>query len=273
MEKIIVPIDFSKQSIDALNVAADLALKSPGCTLNMVHFYEKPISGITLQIEVDTRKLASIRKDINSKMDDLIKSLPAIKFEKTILADKNVLDILDLGLVKNADLIVMGTHGASGWKEFIIGSNAQNITRNAKCPVMVIKEGYEKFKLNNVLFVSSFLEEDSLEFEKIRNVVKLYNPCYHLLKIIDEKIINPGFNAQVLMEEFAKKYSLDKYTVNTIMSKSIGEGVSEYSKSFNVDCVIIETHGRKGLNRIMQSSVAEELVGHLNKPVMTVKIS
>ncbi len=273
MKKIIVPLDFSEHSIYALDVAAAICRKDTECTIHLVHIYEKPISGISLQFNVDTEALHELKETIHDKFDEVVKNhLQGIdKIERTFAPDIAVKDILELEALHGTDLIVMGTYGAKGWREKIIGSNAQLIVRNALCPVLVVKDKITNFKMENIVFVSDFLEEAEVSYQKIKLLLNLFNPKVHLLKVFEDSIEDTEDEIEE-MGEFIDFHSLKNYTINYRMASSVEEGLEDFCKEVDADVVLIETHGRKGIDRFMQSSIAENLVNNLHRPVVTIKI-
>ncbi len=66
-------------------------------------------------------------------------------------------ELLKSAEAHNADLIVMGSHGASGFQEMFIGSNTEKVVRNSDVPVLVVKREEPEFKADKFVFASDFL--------------------------------------------------------------------------------------------------------------------
>ena len=272
MKKIVVPIDFSELSVYAVQTAADICRMDENCLLQLVHVYEKPISGLTLQLEIDNQELHKVRDEMNEKFDELSKiHLKGINADKVFIADVSMTEMLNMDIMKDVDLIVMGTHGVRGWKELILGSNAQRIVRNALCPVMVIKDYKETFAIENAVFVSDFMEKASTSYMRIKPILDLFHPKVHLLKVFDEEFDEDN-NSVMEMGSFIDKSNLKNYSINYRKASSVESGLNEFCEEVGADAVFIETHGRKSIDRFLQSSIAEKLVNHLSIPVITVRL-
>ena len=74
------------------------------------------------------------------------------------------------------------------------------------------------------------------------------------------------------MRAFARKFYLDNYTVNVINDNSIEEGVLHFSRELEADMIAMETHGRTGLAHLINGSITEHVVNHINRPILSVKI-
>lgn len=138
LEHILVPVDFSEHSLHALTLAEALA-KSAGGTITLLHVVE-PLPG-------------TIDSPLFLKMDQVVTACQK-KLEN--LANKRGIDPQLIGrvLVKtgapwseivatakelNRDLIVIATHGYTGWKHVFMGSTAERVVRHATCPVLVVR--------------------------------------------------------------------------------------------------------------------------------------
>lgn len=135
-KKILFPTDFSTLSDEALAHAATLAKEGQG-ELVIVHVEEPPIAygagemyyGVS---EPDTKTLTKMLNDI--KPED-----PAVRVRRRLIVGNPAEEIVNLAEEENVDLIVMSTHGRTGFKRFLMGSVAEAVVRNAKCPVLTLK--------------------------------------------------------------------------------------------------------------------------------------
>ncbi len=144
-EKILIAVDDSKYSYHAAEYGFALAKKLKS-SVALVHINEFPIAihitgdpilgdtGMIMPEVMDIQKQKSeelIEKLINELAGDLA-------VEQHILIGDVTKEIIELAKNYNASLIVMGTHGRTGFDHFISGSVAENVTRHAKCPVLIV---------------------------------------------------------------------------------------------------------------------------------------
>lgn len=273
MKSILVPTDFSDCANDALRVAADLARK---CDADIVlaHVYEKPLQGISVGVSIDKDALRHLRSEIFQKMEKLCSQdfLKGITVEQHFIPDKQLWQILKSSGLKDVDLIVMGSHGASGFKELMIGSNAQKIVQMAEVPVLVIKSYFNADRVRNVVFASDFYRESEPGFEPILQIAELLNAHVHLLKIITPTNFEPFANSEKLMSDFAETHNIQDFTINVYNESGVERGIKEFSATVGADIIAIETHGRKGLKHALLGSLAEQVVNHSELPILSTHV-
>jgi nucleotide-binding universal stress UspA family protein len=147
LKKILCPTDFSDPSYLAIRTGAEMA-QHFGAQLNLMHIVEPlpvihtahgPLDYNTAEVEAEKRGFAREKLDII-----LERNVPAdvASQSKIDMGDPAQGIVLAAGL-ENVDLIVMATHGMSGWRKFLLGSVTEKVVRNAACPVLTIREPSE----------------------------------------------------------------------------------------------------------------------------------
>ena len=272
MENIIVPTDFSECALDALEVAAAIARKA-NAKINLLHVYERPIYGF-VSLFVDNEENRKTRAKINEELDKIMDMpfLKDVEIEKVILADMAITEMLNDKKLKESDLIVMGTHGVSGWKEYFIGSNTEKMVRLAEIPVLAIKEKHDSFEMSNLVFASDFMEEVEVGFAKIFKLAKIFNSKIYLLKVNTRDDFMTTHHCKDVMQKFADKFGLKNYSINIYNDKTIEDGILNFGSSINADVISMETHGRTGITHLLNGSITEDVVNRIPMPVLSVKI-
>ncbi len=274
MKTIIVPVDFSEQSENALKVAASVAKKHGAeiIALHMLELNEAMISsseGFHPEQTVFLIKMAE--KRISEFIDkpylkDVKKVIPIIKHFKVFS------EVNDVAEKHGADLIIMGSHGSDGLKEIFVGSNAEKVVRNSNIPVLVIKDELDDFKAENFVFACAFKDESLIAFAKAKEFADKLLAKMHLVYIN-----TPGDNflstqdAYDKVTKFLHKAGVGM-EVNIYNDYSVEKGVLNFSESINADVIGIPTHGRKGLSHFFMGSIGEDVANHSKIPVMTFKI-
>ena len=152
MKTILVPTDLSPLADGALQVAADLA-RTYGADVLLVHYL--PFSIATASTAEGAMAMSSYfdeqEDDAESALQRII-SNPAYQGITIIpITCRDAGGVYEAMTERPADLIVMATHGTSGWDEWLFGSNAEHIVRAALCPVLVIKEAITNFAPKNAI--------------------------------------------------------------------------------------------------------------------------
>ena len=136
--KILVPVDFSSRTPGQLEVAADLA-KRFGSELEIIHVVDPPV---VPELYMPIGPLAVDMKQTMGKalerIEELAQSLPDdVEVKTDVLVGRSAHEIRDRA--KGADLLVMPTHGYTGFDRMMLGSVTEGVLRRASCPVLVLK--------------------------------------------------------------------------------------------------------------------------------------
>ncbi len=274
MKKILVPTDFSDQAENALKVAVQLAKKYDS-GIHMLHMIELPMHQIIatsnfseLPEAVFFMKIA--HNNFEKALDkDYLEGLDIYENIKFNIASEGVLEACK---EEDFDLIVMGSHGASGFKEMFIGSTAEKVVRTSKKPVLVIKNDTDIFNVDNFVFASDFKNDNTETYKQAVKLAKSWGSKIHLLLVNTAGNFKTTTEAEEAMNEFIKGTDYDNYTLNIFNDVSVEKGILNFSKSINADLIGISTHGRQGIAHFFNGSISEDLVNHSKRPVITFKI-
>ena len=272
MKTIVVPTDFSEYALFALKVAARIA-KKVNARIKLLHACNIPTTGVKeFSYYADFYKEIKINADYQLKKLMELKFLENINVEKFLIPDQLVSQVLIDAKFKNTDLIVIGSHGTSGFSSILIGSNTEKIVRIANAPVLTIKNENENFNIKKMVFASDFYEGTDAVFNKIKFLFNAYNAKLYLLKVITPSDFESTPSSFRLMNDFMVQNSLKNCSVNIYNSYSIESGIIEFSQETGADLVVIPTHGRTGFSHLINGSLAENLAVHEPKPVLSIKI-
>ena len=276
MKSILVPVDFSIQAQYAAKVAATIA-KQTNSKIFLLHMLELP-SGVidpsSYGTSNNTPTALLFLKRAHEKFEEF-KKLPfleGIELEDSVNFHKAYEGILDESKKHQVDLIVMGSQGASGLEEILVGSNTEKVVRNSEIPVLVVKKDIENFKIENVVFASNFKIENRSAFQKILNFTLLFNSKLHLLKINTIHNFETTKESSDAIRSFIDGFDLGDFTLNIYNDISVESGVLNFSKLRDADVIVLNTHGRRGLAHLFNGSIGEDLANHAKLPVVTFKL-
>ncbi|MFM7896967.1 MAG: universal stress protein [Flavobacterium sp.] len=274
MKRILVPTDFSKHAEYALKVAAQIAKRNDG-EIFLLHMLELPSAGNdALSRAHDIPELMFFKNAAVAKLDDLMNSsyLDGVKISRIIQFEMAFEGIIKNGEAHNVDLIVMGSHGASGFQEMFIGSNTEKVVRNSNVPVLVIKREEDNFNASKFVFASDFSEEIKKPFEKVVEFANKFNAHLHLVNVNTPNNFKSTKVAQKQMDEFVAEFKINNYSTHIYNDVNVEKGILHFAKSIDADIIGMSTHGRKGLSHFFNGSISEDLVNHAKRPVITFKI-
>ena len=276
MKRILVPTDFSVQAENALKVAAQLAKKFNG-EIYLLHMLELPLQLVDPVNGSGTQNLPEalfFMKLAKKRFIELIEQpfLKGIKVYDTVEFHQAFEGILEVSQEHNCDLIVMGSHGASGFKEVFIGSNTEKVVRNSNIPVLVIKNEYEQFNIDKFVFATDCDLENKHTLNKAIKFAGKIDAELHLVYVNTANNFKTTLEAEACMKDFIEGENLAKHKIHIYNDDSVEQGVLNFARSLNAGLIGISTHGRKGLAHFFNGSISEDLVNHANRPVITFKI-
>ncbi len=274
MKNIIVPVDFSIQSENALKTAASLAKKHNSVIyamhmLEINEAYITSIEGFQAEQTVFLMKLAEKRfseflekpylKDVTVK--------PIIKHFKVFS------EVNEVAEANNADLVIMGSHGVDGLMEVFVGSNTEKVVRNSEVPVLVIKHDTGVFTPKKMVFACDLKKENIHAYQRAKYIATQFSVDLHVLYVntpADDFLSTEAINDKII--KFSKAVGPELLDVKVYNDYNVEKGVISYAEVENIDIIGIPTHGRKGLSHFFIGSIGEDIANHSTIPVVTFKI-
>jgi len=282
MIQILVPYDFSKMAVHALDFATKLSTTYSKLHISLIHVVELPLNanvgymggGIDplsdYQNQVYFRELLEQRK---KELDQLKKKYTSPKYHlDAVVTVGNVFrEITTVITDKKPDLVVMGSSGTSGWEEFWIGSTTEKIVRTAPCPVITIKGETDPSQLKKVVFASSFDELDVDLAARIKNMQQVFDAQFYFVSINTPGNFITSKQAQHRLDKFIHRYKFVQVHTEIYNSLSEDAGILEFADDIEADLIAMATHGRTGMLHLLTGSIAEDVVNHSKRPVWTLK--
>ena len=277
MKNILVPIDFSECSLNAAEAAAQLAREHNG-KVHFAYFIEILVvyGEFPTQMNVEQFNIESYKEYYNAKFGGLKLAEWNHGFEAHYHAEiQNVSQgILDKAEDLGCDLIVMGTTGATGMKEYVIGSNTAKVVRLSEIPVIAVKQPVKDFGIKDVLFVSNFYGEVEQTFkDEIIPFLSPFDPTYHMLKVITPSNFEPSYRTLKVMDDFVEITGLNKFTVNIYNDDSIEDGIKNFMDLTNYDMVVMPTHGKSVFAQLLNRSETEKVINHVDVNLLSLHIN
>ena len=283
IKNILVPTDFSTRANSALAVAANLARKT-GATLSLLHIIDVPSEGSAGSDPIamvsggsDDEAIAPYMMKIINYTKEKIAAIKAqysdVKIVEKVVFDKVSKQISSFVADNSTDLVVIGSNGASGIDEVMIGSNTEKVVRLVKCPVIVVKRDLDDFTPKNVVFASDFESEVSQVINFAKLLHKHYGTKLHLVKIITPNNFETSETTNKRIESFIGRNKLGDASTNYFNYYTEEEGIISFAQHVEADLVLLATHGRTGVARFLMGSIAENVTNHSPISVATFKIS
>lgn len=182
MKRILVPVDFSDTSKNALQYAVDL-FSGKALEITLLHIYGAPSTTLMMK-SIDSILI----KEATNEMDSLIRIMeekaPEVVFKTKMAKNYAVSAISELGNSGRYDMIVMGTKGVSGLKEVFMGSIAGGVVSKSSIPVIVVPLDYKLKSIENVVFaVGDDDIKDASVLKALKDIVSYHNSKLEILNV------------------------------------------------------------------------------------------
>ena len=141
IQRILFPTDFSQYNDAALGLASSLAAEAQA-TLYIIHVFDVQSLSVAMG-EASFYDAPTWREELRNAEEQLrsvVPSIAGVAFEHECLTGNPVLEILKFAESHDIDLMVMASHGRTGLSRLLMGSVAEGVLRQAKCPVLVVKQ-------------------------------------------------------------------------------------------------------------------------------------
>jgi len=272
MKKILVPTDFSACAENAISVALEIA-KIAGAHIVFQHLFPDNSGSLhTLKPEAQAVQHKSQNEALGhakAKLDELViraehvglAATPLLVMNKGIDKIENYIEPLGI------DLVVMGSHGATGIRELIVGTNTQRVVRHATAPIVVVKNKPDKIEFSSILFASTFHEDPALVLQTPVKLASLWNGTVHLLYVGLEKDKQTKTEVQEKMNVLRIQFPTATFTQNFITTNDPEWGIKHTAKDIGPDMIALTTEIKTGAF-IFSHSLAENLVNHESLPVL-----
>jgi nucleotide-binding universal stress UspA family protein len=264
MKNILVPCDFSPQALEAYAFALQIA-KRTGGRVTVLNAIDLPIAysaaiGVT-PYYFDPSLINDLKEEAAKQFDKLPKPPGTVTVDFQAREGPVTPVIRQFIRDHGIDLVVMGTQGASGLEDYLIGSNTEKIVRYSSVPVFAIRRSVDLDTLRNIVF-PTMLEPDAALFTKIKALQAFLNAKLHLVMINTPYNLQRTDDEKKKMKAFAESRGLENYTINTRDDFGEPAGIQRFAREIKADLIAMGTHGRRGLAHFFAGSIAESVVNH-----------
>jgi nucleotide-binding universal stress UspA family protein len=271
---ILVGIDFSKGSLGALDYAVTIASKT-GAKVLMV-WVDKVNHTATAFNTPKTGYKSEIKKQLEALVKKHTKKLKG-KIDYKIRTGKVYQEISNQAKYSDADLIVGGTHGTSGFQKFWIGSNANRIVSIAPCPVITIRAGFKFKKKEGIQKIVLPIDSTQETREKVSHALRLalnFSAEIHVIALHTTSIKTINLKVDSYANQVRKfiddKDNGIKVVLKSIKTDNITSATLKYVEENNADMIAIMTEQETSTANIVLGPYAQQMVNHSPVPVLSI---
>lgn len=279
MKKILVPVDFSEYSENAIRMAGYFA-GIKGMAVKVLHILEEPGNfnlGINIPFISDDKskdyspeQIQSINEHFRKLALTYLPNNPDNEVEVRKVQGSATSEILS----EDCDVIIMGRRRPENREPLWSGTIAEKVIRLSAYPVITVGELPLDYKIKNIAFASDFEEEDiKPALLRVLDLTQIFDADLHLVYVqLNRNYLN-NKKTETKVKDLIDKYNLADYDLNIYVADSEEEGIARYTEEFNTDLLVMCTHGRTGLSHFFKQSVSENISAYGSVPVLTYNIN
>jgi len=266
MNKIVVPVDFSDDSVNALEYAIEFANRTDS---DIIMVYVVKTSRFDFMRGVEAVASKGDFEEYIARYQERIKGKLTWEVKKGSIAQ----EIISLATSVNAWLIIMGSHGVSGLMENWIGSDAFKVVSHSKCPVLTVRGDYTSRDIKNIVMPIDNSYASRHKIPATEDVAKIFNATVNILGTLPKDDKEEEFRIKKFVhqsEEVLHKHHV-KATVSFTSGNNIAKLTIDHAVATKADLIAIMTDADDDLSKMLLGGYAQYMVHHSPLPILSVQ--
>ncbi len=276
MKTFLLPTDFSENASHAIRYAMALNQKMKARVI-LFHSYVIPVYATDIPVivpqDAELKKISEEALELLHKR--LQKEFPEMDIVSDVQQGYPEDEIVSAARTHHADMVIMGTQGASGLREALVGTITAAVMAHAPCPVMAVPIECEFSPYKRIVFATNYAEGDFQYVEQVLDFARPFASELVLLHISSgefERTIE--FDA---IERFKERISEDSKYKNVqfklLESVDVYKGMNLYLDEIKADLVAMTMRKRSFIQKIFQRSITQKMAYHSHIPLIAFKVS
>ncbi|MGF1926021.1 MAG: universal stress protein [Bacteroidia bacterium] len=275
MKKILIPIDYSDYSNNAVDYAISIANKI-NADIHLCHALDvpdlNPMAGAMLW---PLENFSELYRESDEELQTFVEKLkttkpivPNITFSTETGSVKFIINKLTKEI--HFDLIIMGLAGAGKLNRFFLGSNSRDVIENCKVPVLLIPKetSYQPFK--KVAFATDLSESDINSVHHLTRLLALFNPEILLVHVSEQPsdFHDPRTPANVFLNNVTCKLNYSKIYYRQIKANGVDEGLKWLSENAQIDMLAMIHRHSSIFSRMLEGSHTQKMATAVHLPLL-----
>jgi nucleotide-binding universal stress UspA family protein len=294
IHRILCPVDLSDVSRHATNHAVLLArwYKARIAALHVVNPIVIPATDFALVGTSPAPNLTDEEmQNVRAQVADCFESAPAADVDVLVESGRAVTRILERATSLPADLIVMGTHGASGFERLVLGSVTEKVLRQAPCPVLTVPplaRTTSELPFKRLLCPMDFSDSSLAALEFAFSLAQQGDADVTILHVFEwpaegEPLVNRSFSVPEYLQELEREAHA---RFHALVPDSVAEScrphvrfahgkpyreILGFATEYGADLIVMGVQGRNPLDRMLFGSTTNQVVRRATCPVLTLR--
>lgn len=276
MKTFLLPTDFSENALHAIRYALALNQKLNARVI-LFHSYVIPVysTDIPLVVPQDAELKKASEDALNQLQERLKKEYPATEILADVQQGYPEEEIVLAAGKHKADIIIMGTQGASGLREALVGTISAAVMKQASCPVMAIPSECDFKPYRKIVFATNYAEGD---FQYVEDVLEFARPFAAEMVLLH---ISSGEFERTMeydaIERFKERIKEDskykKIQFKLLESKDVYKGMNNFLDEVQADLVAMTMRKRSFIQKLFQRSITQKMAYHTHIPLIAFKVN
>jgi nucleotide-binding universal stress UspA family protein len=272
MKKILFPTDFSETANNAFVYVLEMA-KAFKAEVLVLHVYSLPIVTYEGYPAYVAEVLDSVELNTFENFKDQIPYLKKIAEDhhfdlakiNYILEQGDLVSVIKkIAKKEQVDLIVMGTHGASGLKESFLGSNTGSVLSNVPVTLLCVPHNAKFNSIQKIAFTTRFRNKDH---KALQQVIDFANTINAKIKCLHVRTAESDVQESVI-EKWRKDFEHDSVSFFTIPDNDVETTVFDFITSQEIDVLAMLTYKRSFFQELFRESLAKKMTYHTEIPLL-----
>jgi nucleotide-binding universal stress UspA family protein len=267
MKTIIVPLDFSDESLTGLNLSLMLASKT-GANIEMVHVIGKKVVDKGELQERETKFAKARFEDILQKCKE--KGNIHCGLNYTIKEGQIFKEIGDVADRFEDPIIVLSTHGESGFEELFIGGNAYKIASHSRNPVITARRSKLGSNIDKIVLPLDITFQTREKVPYTVELAKIFGSEIHILTTrlsnllsIEKKLHKYAHQVALYLENHKVPYKVEH-----LHGSNLTDIALDYARSVDADLISIMTEQERSASNLLLGNYAHQMINKASIPVL-----
>ena len=279
MKSILLPTDFSKNSFNAINYAAEL-FKNEVCEFYIINiqkassFVSDDLMTMTSSATIYHTLIDIAKKSISNVINELKETYNNDLHEFYSIVDyDNFVDGINQACVtRNIDLIIMGTKGASGAEKVLFGSNTARVMQRCNTPVLAIPDGCKFNGLNKIALASNYsIKYNKEDLQSLLDISNLYKSSIDILYVTtQEDLTQNQENNKAFLDTY---FGNIKHEFVNLEKKNVFKAVQQYIKNNDIKVLAMTSRYHPFFERLFTKHLVETFVSKIDIPFLVMENS
>lgn len=272
MKKILVPTDFSGDADNALRFALEIS-KRMNAAVVLHHSYVLPVyaSDLPLAMPSDAELEKTSMDGLSAVIDRFSTQYPEAKFELSVTEGYAEDQIPEAAKQTGADMVVMGTKGASGLREALIGTITAAVLDSVDAPVLTIPHDATWKRFERFVYATNYEEGDFQHVQSFIEFARLFKAEVVILHVSqgEEMRVYEVDAIERFKERLVEETKYGRITFQVMGKSDVYEGLNAFVEQYGADLLAMTIRKRSFTEKLFQRSVTKRMAYHTHLPLMS----